>query len=146
MEISNHEFVANTSPSDFISGIGEKKAYTWDRHQRNDYSLILTTALNLEEMGWRICIESPITGIQRSQRIPVFALKDSQALLVKPVVDPRKVNSSGLKMLELSLEVTSTFPDLNVSPVVFAYMEDFDPARRTSQAFDIWLQGDSWHI
>jgi hypothetical protein len=137
------DFVVNTSPNDLIaaSSSSTKRTYTWDTTKSNELALGLNVCRQLELDGWTVCLESPVLGIQRSYRIPVFAFKDSTAILVKPVADPKKVNVAGLKMLDIKISLQPALPSLNVIPVVYAFLDNYDDSRRTNTDYEIWLRG-----
>ena len=118
-----------------------KRTYTWDSSRSNELSLALNVCDALESEGWFVCMESPIEGVQRNYRIPVFAYKDAKAIVVKPVIDAKKVNVSGLKMLDIKYSLDPVLPAYEVIPVVYAFLSEYDTARSTSDDYQVWLRG-----
>jgi hypothetical protein len=145
MTILSDSFVVNTTPSDFLTGGAEPRIYTWDSSETNELSLVLNACIQLRGYGWQVSIQSPVTGTQRNYRIPIFAFKDGEAIVAKPVFDSKKINISGLKMLEIQEIVARELPQLNVKAVVIATVTDYDPARRTNMDYKIWFEEELWH-
>ena len=105
-----------------------------------DLSLALNTCIDFENQGWTVGIESPISGTQRNNRIPVIAAKGNSVLLIKPVKNPKKVNISGLKMVDLREALEANSSALEVKAVVYAFMTGFDDRRKTSNDYEIWFR------
>ena len=134
------DFFANADLDSILIGQEPKRAYTWESSANTDLCIVLNTCVDFEERGWTVGIESPISGIQRSHRIPVIAIKGNTILVIKPVKDAKKVNISGLKMLDLkeTMEVNSS--KFEVKAVVYAFLNGFDDQRKTSQDYEIWFR------
>ncbi len=141
MELTSREFITNSDPLAVAEGIGVRRLYTWDPNSRGELALILTTASYLEDMGWFVGIESPLPGVQRSLRIPIIAFKMDVALLVKPVSDSKKVNPSGLKLLDIQVSLKNKLKQFEIRPIVYAYLDEFDAERKTSQNYEVWIKG-----
>lgn len=133
-------FFANADLESILIGQEPKRTYTWESTADTDLSLILNTCFDFEAKGWIVGIESPISGIQRSHRIPVIAVKENTVLVVKPVKDSKKVNISGLKMLDLKESMETGSSKFEVKAVVYAFLKDFDDRRKTSQDYEIWFR------
>jgi hypothetical protein len=118
-----------------------KRKYTWDAAKTSDLSLALNVSLDLETEGWLVCLESPVKGVQRNYRIPVFGFKENAALVLKPVIDPKKVNVSGLKMLEIKYALEQEMPSVEIRAVVYAFMPEYEDSRKTSYDYELWLRG-----
>jgi hypothetical protein len=140
MAIFTREFCANIDVVAIAEGAITKKSFTWNSELDTELALILEASSELEDHGWRVGIECPVRGVQRSQRIPVFAIKGTTALVLKPTKDSKKINISGLKMLDLKKEVESILFDLNVKAVVYALVEKFDERKRTTDAYEVWVR------
>ncbi len=140
MTIVTRDFCANVDVLAITRGETTKKSFTWNSENENDLALILEASSELEDLGWKVGIECPVRGVQRSQRIPVFAIKDNTALVLKPTKDSKKINLSGLKMLELKKEVESILLHFDVKAVVYALVEKFDERKRTTDAYEVWLR------
>lgn len=119
------------------------KPFTWNSELPIELTLVLNAAAQLEDLGWAVGIECPVKGIQRSYRIPVFAAKDKTALILKPTADSKKVNVSGLKMLDIKSEVQKMLPDFELKAVVVINETVFDERRRSSSDYEVWLRGNS---
>jgi hypothetical protein len=119
-----------------------QKPFTWNSEVPVELSLVLNAAAELEDMGWAVGIECPVKGIQRSYRIPVFAVKNKTALILKPTADSKKVNVSGLKMIEIKSEVQKVLPDFELKAVVVVNEAFFDERRRSSTDYEVWTRGN----
>ena len=140
MAIFTRDFCANIDVLSITEGGSSKKSFTWNSDLESELSLILDASSELEDLGWRVGIECPVSGVQRSQRIPVFAMKGNTALVLKPTKDSKKINISGLKMLDLKKEVESIILDVDVKAVVYARVEQFDERKRTTDAYEVWVR------
>jgi hypothetical protein len=141
--LSTREFVVNVDPQSISLGGNAKKSFTWDTGSILELSLLLNAASNIEDEGWVVGLESPLTGVQRSYRIPILAFREDQVLLVKPVRDPKKVNVAGLKLLDLQHEFSKVLPNYESRAVVYACMDNYDSLRRSSDEYCIWIKGSN---
>ena len=141
MELTSREFITNADPLAVSEGRGVRRLYTWEPKNRGELALVLNTASYLEDQGWFVGIESPLPGIQRSLRIPIIAFKTGVALLVKPVADSKKVNPSGLKLMDIHVGLKNALNQFEIRPVVYAYLDEFDSERKTSQSYEVWIKG-----
>ena len=142
MSIKKENITINTSPIDLVLGKKSNKYYSWDPRETNELTLMLNTYKILDQEGWDVCLKSPVKGIQRNYRIPIFAVKGKAAIVTKPVRDPKKVNIAGLKMLNIKFIVKKILPEFEVKPVVFAFLSAYDSTRRTSCEYEVWLRGE----
>lgn len=141
MSIETGDFVVNTSPRDMVEKRLRFRSYTWNSELNNDLSQMLNVCRALELENWDVCLESPVDGIQRNYRIPVLAVKQKSILIVKPVSDAKKVNVSGLKMLDVKTQVQAMLPEYEVKVVIYAFLKEYDATRRTNEDYEIWLRG-----
>ncbi len=141
MPIVTRDFSVNDDVLAIANGLAGAKTYTWNPESQSELALILNAASELENSGWVVGIQCPVSGIQRSSRIPVFAIKDKVAVILKPTNDSKKVNISGLKMLEFRSEVQNLLTDFQVSAVVMLSETFFDERRRSSADYMVWLRG-----
>ena len=137
-------FSSNDDALSIAAGNAVLKPYTWDTESRAEMALILNAATKLEDLGWSVGIQSPVSGIQRSFRIPVLAVQEKRALLVKPASESKKVNISGLKMLEIKHEAQKLLKDFQLTAVVLLDEPSFDERRRSSSDYEVWLRGTQW--
>jgi hypothetical protein len=140
MPVFTRDFCANIDVLAITEGRITKKSFTWNSEIENELTLVLEASSELEDLGWSVGIECPVRGVQRSQRIPVFAIKGNTALVLKPTKDPKKINISGLKMIDLKKEVESIIFDVDVKAVVYALVEKFDERKRTTDAYEVWVR------
>jgi hypothetical protein len=144
--IESAQIVVNISPIDlFYSHVPIRtREFVWHSNGTSDLELALGTYMALKREGWTPILESPIDGISRSYRMPVVGVKGKTVILVKPVLDSKKVNKSGLKLIEAKKNLELQMPTFEVIPVVIAFLGSFDDNRRTSFEYDIWLKERSW--
>lgn len=140
MDLVTKEFSVNVDVNKLISAEPAKKTFTWDSQSSTDLSLILNTGSDFELKGWRVAIECPVSGVQRNYRVPVIAIKDSTVLVIKPVKDPKKINISGLKMLDIKSALEKIIAGFEIRAVVYGFMSSFDVERKTSDDYEIWLR------
>lgn len=141
MDVLTRGFTVNADIETILHGDPAKRTYTWNVQSTNDLGLVLNTCADFEQNGWKVALESPVSGVQRSYRIPVIAVKGETILALKPVRDPKKVNIAGLKMIDVKLALDEITLGCVVRPVVYAFMTSFDEQRKTSDAYDIWFRG-----
>lgn len=142
MSVITREFPVNNGVLTITESTATLKTFTWNSKLPVELTLVLNAAAELEDCGWAVGIECPVKGIQRSYRIPVFAVKDKTALILKPTSDSKKVNVSGLKMLEIKSEVQKVLPDFELKAVVAVSESFFDDRRRSSSEYEVWLRGN----
>lgn len=142
MPIITRDFPVNSDVRSIIEATATDKPFTWDSEVPVELTLVLNAAAELEDLGWNVGIECPVKGIQRSYRIPVFAVKDRIALILKPIADSKKINVSGLKMLEIKSEVQKVLSDFELKAVVVINEAFFDERRRSSSEYEVWLRGN----
>jgi len=135
-------FPVNNDVHSITTTTATQKQFTWNSELPVELTLVLNAAAELEDAGWAVGIECPVKGIQRSYRIPVFAVKDNTALILKPTSESKKVNASGLKMLEIKAEVQKALPDFDLRAVVVINEAFFDERRRSSSDYEVWLRGN----
>lgn len=142
MALISHYRVVSATPLEVMTAYETlpKRKYTWESAKTSDLSLVLNVSLELEKEGWAVCLESPVMGVKRNYRIPVFGFKDNTAIVVKPVTDPKKVNISGLKMLDIKYALEKETPSVDVVAVVYAFLPEYDATRRTSDGYQLWLR------
>ena len=140
MALISRAFAANTDALKIASGTFDLRYYTWESEAETELALALNAASQLEDEGWLIGLECPITGVHRNYRVPVVAIQDSEILLIKPVNDPKKVNLSGLKMLDVRDSALESLTGFTVRAVVYAFFPSYDSRRRTSDGYEIWLR------
>lgn len=142
MTLKTHDRVVNATPLEIMTAYESlpRRKYTWDSNEATDLSIALNVSLELEREGWSVCLESPVRGVKRNYRIPVFGFRENKGVIVKPVTDPKKVNISGLKMLDIKHALEKDVPNVEVDAVVYALMSEYDSTRRTSDDYLLWLK------
>ena len=134
-------FAVNVDVKAILQGEASKRTYTWDTSATTDLSLMLNTCADFEARGWSVGLECPVPGVQRNYRVPVVAVKQSTVLVIKSLRDPKKVDASGLKLIDIKVALSKTVSDLQIRPVVYGFMASFDEKRRSSDEYEVWLRG-----
>ena len=132
------QFNKGIDPVEFANGKDDKKSFTWDAHGFRSMDLTLRSATLLESNGWRVCLEAPVTGTLRNRRIPILALKKSDAIVLDPVRNLKKLNTTGLTLVHLARDLCVSLPAFSVRPVVLIFDDAYDHRRRTSDEYEIW--------
>lgn len=140
------DFPVNIDVAIITGGNPQVKTFTWNSDSKTELSLLLNAAAELEDDGWAVGLECPIKGVQRSYRIPVFAVRDGVGVLLKPTMDAKKVNVSGLKMLDIKAEVEKVMTGLVVRAIVLLHAPHFDERRRSNDEYEVWLKGNKCPI
>ncbi len=142
MTLKTHDRVVNATPLEIMTAYESlpRRKYTWDSTETTDLSTALNVSLELEREGWSVCLESPVKGVKRNYRIPIFGFRENKAIIVKPVTDPKKVNISGLKMLDIKNALERDVPSVEIEAVIYALLSHYDAARRTSDDYQLWLR------
>jgi len=142
MAILTQRYVSKVPPAELLllTGGESETIFTWDTENSSELSLNLNTCFLLRNEGWNVCLESPVKGVQRDYRVPVVAFKETTLILAKPVVDAKKVNRSGLKMLDVALSLGSVDGASKIKPVVIAFMDSYNLDRQSDQGYEIWFR------
>jgi hypothetical protein len=141
LKLLTRHFPINLEPTTIAKGNLEVKEFTWNSESTAELPLLLNAAAELEDEGWTVGLECPVGGVQRTYRIPVFAVKDDVAMILKPTTDSKKVNVSGIKMLEIRAEVEKALNGFSIKAVVLLLEPYFDERRRSSSDYEVWLKG-----
>ena len=148
MAIKEGNFVNRVSPSEALKSwdqIAAKKEI-WDSDKEGAREISLNLCEKLLTSGWSVVRDSQISGIQRPYRIPIFAFKELKGLVIKVVMNPKKINQAGLKLkklvdiLELDIEIRKS--NLKVTPVVYTPLRGYDRQRLTENTFVVLLAED----
>ena len=142
--MEEREFLRGVSPFDAITTDYslKKVCETWDPAEQNVYSSTRNLAAHLQEYDWKVVLESPVKGINRTYRIPIFACREDLTLVLKVVTDPKKLNGAGLKMCEITEVLNKQSSNMLFSPAVYGTFESYDLGRATKDSFCIFLKGD----
>jgi hypothetical protein len=137
------QFNKGIDPVEFAIGKDHKRSFTWDPHGFRSMDLTLRSATLLESNGWRVCLEAPVAGTLRNRRIPILALKKSEAIVLDPVRNLKKLNTTGLTLVHLARDLSICLTAFSVRPVVLIFDDTYDHRRRTSDEYEIWSVGQN---
>lgn len=143
MTVLSHKFIVNKPLTSLIPWpqSPDYRTYTWDSSSFIGSSALLSSCLALESEGWQVALEVPIPGLQRNSRVPIVALKSGTIVFVKPVLRAEDVNLAGLKLLELVRAAKISYTGGPITAAVFAWVDKFDPGRRTNIEYEVWTRG-----